>query len=594
MYILEQKLLDIVFNKYWIKLENISSWLSYPPNKELWDFAFSVFGISKEIKWNPIQIAQELSSIIDNDKNMFVSASNSGWYINFFLNDKIFLEELSNIDLKEKDSNNETIVVDYFGANMWKPLHIWHLCTPSQWQVAINIFKYLWYKVIWDNHLWDWWWIYGKLIYVWKNLENFDLLPENIRDIEKWKKYELHKNWATFLVKLYIAFHNKLDSQNQDEKEKTEQWARDEFKKLSTKDEENISLWYEFTKYSVNEANQIASLINVFPDYSIWESFYEWLNLPKIWNHPDLKYNMQDIVKELLDKWIATKNNDWSVWVIFPEETKIPSCVLQKRDWTNLYLTSDLACIKYRITNWWNPSKIIYFIAVEQKLHMKQAFYIAKKAWPELDNIELFHAYNWYVNLKEWKMSTRKGNFITLKDLIDEWFNRTKEILTSKWRELTNENIKAITIAAIKYSYLSVDREKDVVFDWDKALNFEWNSGPYIQYAYVRANKIIKNWKYKIENINVDLSNYDKSLIKKLLEFEGKIEETAKKYKPSILAQYCYELAQEFNSFYVNSGKILEEKNEDIKNLKLYLVQMVATTLKKWFSLLAIDMPDEM
>lgn len=611
MYILEQKLLDIVFNKYWIKLENISSWLSYPPNKELWDFAFSVFGISKEIKWNPIQIAQELSSIIDNDKNMFVSASNSGWYINFFLNDKIFLEELSNIDLKERNSNNKTIVVDYIGANVGKPLHIWHLCTPSLGQSIINIYKHLGYNVISDSHFWDWGGIFGKLIYAWKyESEFYDwwldwkdcnnlLIQENKQTIQEnklFKKCMLNKYWVEYLLKLYQSSFNFTADEEHKEIEKD---SMNEFKKLSEWDKENVELWKKFTSISIEEVSkQLEEELWVKPQYNIWESFYEWLNLPRPnnENYPELQYNMKDIVKILLDKKIASQNEDWSVWVVFPEESKIPSCVLQKKDWTGLYLTSDLAAIKYRLDNW-KPSKIIYFVDVRQQLHLKQAFYIAKNTWKEAENIELFHAFNGFIKLKEWAMSTRKWTVIFLKDLIEEWYTKTKEILISKWRELSQENIKAITIAAIKYSYLSQDREKDVVFDWDKALNFEWNSGPYIQYAYVRASKIINNYKLLITNLkekNIELSIFDKTIIKKLLEFECKIEETAKKYKPSILAQYCYELAQEFNSFYVNSGKILEEKDEKIKNLKLFLVQITAEILKKWFSILAIDMPNEM
>lgn len=651
MYSFWQKILDIVFTEYGITLPNIDSCLSYPPKPDLWDFAFSCFIIAKEIKANPNEIATRLSTLFDNDKNTFASASSMGWYVNFHLNNNIFMQDLYKISLEDKPNNNETIIVDYIWANVWKPLHIWHLCTPSLWQAIINTYKYLGYNVVSDSHFGDWWGIFGKLIYAWKNLFNVDNFPQFEKDfsllsiylsnIEEYKKkvnelkYEkLNKDWLVFILWLYTNFHIRMVVWETIElldkiKIEREEWARKEFQYLSwvwinltnpeelAHHKENAELWKKFTAISIKEVSkQLEEELNIKPQYNIWESFYEWLNLPRpnVEDYPDLKYNMKDIVAELLEKWVATKNEDWSVGVVFPEEAKMPSCVLQKKDGTWLYLTSDLAAIKYRLTNWWNPNKIVYFVDVRQQLHLKQAFWIAKKAWPEAENIELTHAHNGFIKLKEGAMSTRKWTVIFLKDLIEEWYSRTAQILESKWRnwEPTNPNVKAITIGAIKYSYLSQDREKDIVFDWDKALSFEWNSGPYIQYAYVRASKIINHAQFADRHpelvsgsmdteinsvwrmIEVQLSQYDKSLIKKLNEFEWKVQETANKYKPHIIAQYCYELASEFNSFYVNTPRILEEQDENLRNIRLTIIYKIKEVLHKWFELLAIDMPDEM
>lgn len=170
--------------------------------------------------------------------------------------------------------------------------------------------------------------------------------------------------------------------------------------------------------------------------------------------------------------------------------------MLAKRDGTHGYLASDLAAIKYRLTNGWNPSKILYCVDVRQALHFKQLFAIARKAWPELlKNVELCHVSNGFIRLKDGAMSTRKGNIIRLQDLIDEGFDRTKAIIESKGVHLSDENLRSIAVGAIKYSYLMQDREKDIVFDWDKALSLEGHSGPYIQYAYVRAKNIIEKAK---------------------------------------------------------------------------------------------------
>lgn len=334
-------------------------------------------------------------------------------------------------------------------------------------------------------------------------------------------------------------------------------------------------------------------------DYDIGESFYEGLDLPRpnSEDYPDLKDNMKDIVRELVKKGVATQNEDGSVGVVFPEETKIPSCVLQKKDGTGLYLTSDLAAIKYRMTNGWNPSKIIYSVDSRQQLHLKQAFAIARMAWPELlGETELFHAFNGFIKLKDGAMSTRKGTVIFLSDLITEGFNRTKAIIEEKGQSLSDADIQAISIGAIKYSYLGQDREKDVVFDWDKALSFEGNSGPYIQYSYVRAKNIVEKAGEigAFDSEKLMLSEHDRACLRRLSFFDKAVMDSATKYKPHILATYCYELASEFNAFYVHTPKILEEQDANLRAFRLSLIAKVAETLKKGFELLAINMPDRM
>lgn len=339
--------------------------------------------------------------------------------------------------------------------------------------------------------------------------------------------------------------------------------------------------------------------MNIHTTYNIGESFYEGLDLPRPNNedYPDLRWNMKDIVNELVEKGVATRNEDGSVGVVFPEETKIPSCILQKKDGTGLYLTSDLAAIKYRMTNGWNPSKIVYSVDARQQLHLRQAFTIARMAWPELlGDTELYHAFNGFIKLKEGAMSTRKGTVIFLSDLITEGFNRTKTILEEKGQSLADSDIQAIAIAAIKYSYLGQDREKDVVFDWDKALSFEGNSGPYIQYSYVRAKNIVEK-AGTIGTFEADalaLSEYDRSCLRRLSFFDKAVEDSATKYKPHILASYCYDLAVEFNAFYVHTPKILEEQDGNLRAFRLALIAKVRDTLQKGFELLAIDMPEKM
>ncbi len=565
--------------------------LSAPPRSEHGEYCFGVFTLAKPLGKAPAQIAEEIAAELRKDTEHFTQINTIGGYVNLSCSAGVWMDILSQVENAKQVTKNESIVVDYIGANAGKPLHIGHICTPSIGQAICNIYRHLGYDVVGDSHFGDWGGIFGKLIYRYKELVKLEW-EEKIIALLKWSGID-------FLLSMYQNIHNQLTISN--EAENIEAGCREEFKKLSEWDPENVELWKDFTNISITEIEKKLSVLGIKATYNIGESFYEWLSLPRPNNedYPDLQWNMKDIVRELIEKWVATQNEDGSVGVVFPEESKIPSCVLQKKDGTGLYLTSDLAAIKYRMTNGWNPTKIIYCVDVRQQLHLRQAIWIAKKAWG-LENIELYHAFNGFIKLKEGAMSTRHGTVIFLEDLITEGSERTSTLLAEKWRTgdnaLSAEDIEAITIGAIKYSYLSQDREKDVTFDWEKALSFEWNSGPYIQYACVRAAKIvgtIEKKEYDFSQVK-ELSPYDTALIRTLAEMEHKIQTTADTYKPHTLALYCYDLAVCFNSFYVHTPKILEETDENLKNLRLTLCRLTAEKLTLWFDLLAIQIPSEM
>lgn len=562
--------------------------LEKPPKKELWDFAFWCFILSGLLKKNPNVIAEEFSKLINqeiNNNNLkLIESVSVAWpYINIKISKNFYTDLFNetnnnkNILLKSDIWNWKTIIIDYIWANVWKPLHIWHMCTPNQWQTMINLYKKLWYKVISDSHIWDWWIIFWKLILAYK------LWPD---------ENKLIQNAVDYLLELYI----KITAETKDD-ESLEQQIRDEFKLLSEGNSESVKLWEKFTKYSIEAMNIQLWRLNIKCDYNIWESFYEWLWLPKMEKYPDLKWDMKFIVKELIKKWIATKNEDNSVWVIFEDSEKIPSCILQKRDWTHWYLASDLASIKYRIDNW-NPEKIIYFVDVRQQLHLIQAFNISKKAW-WIENTELIHAYNWFISLKDWAMSTRTGRIIKLDKLLDEAEERAKKIILEKrndikWKEL-NELGKIIWIWAIKYGYLKKSRETDVIFDWDEFMSFEGNSWPYIQYAYVRARRILENYNKKIWNEDIWNFEFDEEieLVKILLEYNDVKNLTAERNMPHILCQYAYNLTKIFNTFY-NSIHILNEEDESKKIIRLKLINLFIIILKDCFGILWIDMPEKM
>ncbi|MBP9779204.1 arginine--tRNA ligase [Candidatus Gracilibacteria bacterium] len=554
--------------------------LSAPPKSEHGEYCFGVFTLAKPVGKAPNIIAEEIATELHKDVTHFTQVNVIGGYVNFSCTSGVWINIFSDVQKMKIEKKGETIIVDYIGANIGKPLHIGHLCTPSVGQSIINTYSYLGYHVIGDTHIGDWG-LFGKLIAAHKLLGRENGLKE--KGVE-------------YLLELYIAITAQCEADKS-----IEEYCRNEFRKLSDGDEENMKLWGEFTSVSLKSMNATLETIHVKPDYDIGESFYENLPLPKLGDQPTLIYTMNDIVKELLEKNIAIKNEDGSVAVIFPEEKKLPSVVIQKKDGTNLYLTADICAIKYRLTNGWNPSKIVYCVDMRQQMHFKQCFEVCRMAgW--LENIELHHAGNGHISLPDGAMSTRKGNIIRLEDLVEEGFVRTKEILEEKGRSgetsLSENNIREIAVGAIKYSYLMQDRERNVTFDWNKALSFEGNSGPYIQYACVRAKKVYEQGKTYIENLageqSFELSEYDTVLIRTLAEMEGKIKASADTYKPHHLALYCYDLAVCFNSFYVHTPKILEESDEKIKNLRLNLCKLTSEKLTLGFELLGIKMPTEM
>ncbi len=583
---LESHLQDVIKQKYGLELNPIT--LNTPPKKELWDVAFGTFPLAKELKKSPQDIATQLAETLWEDTSKLIkSVTADGPYVNIFVAGASFLWDFIELTQIPKNTQSErwTVIIDYIGANVGKPLHIWHMVTPSIWQVLVNAHKKLWYEVIADSHIGDWGIIFWKLITAYKKYGD---------------EQKLHQDAVNHLLELYVQI-----SKETEENPELEQEFRDTFKALSHWDEESKKLWETITRYSIDSMNQQLKRLNVSPDYDIGESFYEWIWLPKMWDYPDLQYNMNDIVQELIEKNIATQNPDGSVWVEFPEETKIPSCILQKRDGTHGYLASDLATIKYRMQNW-DPDKIIYSVDVRQQLHLRQVFYISDAAgWTTRSNgekTELAHAYNGFISLKDGAMSTRQWRLIKLSDFLDESESRAKKIILEKRGDMSEKEIddtsEIIWIGAVKYGYLKKSRELDVVFDWDEFMSFEGNSGPYIQYSYVRAKNILSKAPplpniQDIDTTDVELSPDATSLMSEISAWKNILEKSMQTYHPHIIAQYGYNLAKTFNAFY-NNDTVLNEPNQDLKTIKVFLTKEFASTIREVFEVLGIEMPEKM
>ncbi len=569
---------------YDISVEDIK--LDAPPKADMWDLSFWCFLLAKDLRKSPQIIAGELKDTIekDLDNNSLIEKVEVEWaYLNMFLGKNIYALALEKMFQKGIYSglnwdSSQTVYIDYIWANVWKPLHIGHMCTPTQWQVLINLFRKLGYNTISDSHIGDWGIIFWKLIVAYQKYGEESKLEENA---------------VEHLFQLYVKISD--DAENNTE---LEQEFRSAFKLLSGWDENMKKTWAQFTRKSIDAMNVLLNRLFVFPDYNIWESFYEWLWLAKMEDYPDLEYSMKQVVSELIEKWVATKNEDSSVWVVFPDEMKIPSCILQKRDGTHWYLASDLASVKYRMENW-NPKKILYFVDVRQQLHLKQTFVISKMAWWLQDDTEITHAHNWFISLKDGAMSTRKWKIIKLEDLLDQGHARAAKIISEKRPDMSKDSLsllaETISIWAIKYWYLKKTRESDSVFDWDEYMSFEWNSGPYIQYAYVRSQKIL-SWTQithtDLKNMTFE-SDEEKRLLAHILNFPKVISQLSSSYHPHLLCSYVYEMTKLFSSFYANIS-VLSEENEDLKRSRLLLMYAFSTLIEESFEILWIPLPKEM
>ncbi len=556
-----------------------------PPKQSMGDISIGVFPLAKSLKKSPTEIAVDLRNLLESQTIDDIQHIETVWgYVNVFLNETWYTQDIS--EFLQQDTLYPVytwgdIIIDYIGANVWKPLHIGHMCTPLQGQVFKNLYEKLWVTAIGDSHIGDWWIIFWKLIVAYKKYGDDAQFKENP---------------VEHLFDLYV----KISAEAEDDQE-LEQSFRDAFQALSRWDASMIELWETFTRASIESMQTQLSRIFVQPDYNIWESFYEWLNLPKLEDYPDVQYPMSQIVQELVEKGIATKNEDGSIGVTFPESTNLPSTILQKRDGTHGYLASDLATIKYRVTHW-DVDTIVYFVDVRQQLHLQQTFAIAEMSWwlerEEKEPTQLVHASNGFISLKDGTMSTRTGKIIPLKDLLDEAEDRAETIIREKRPDIAPEDIaqlkKDIWIGAVQYGYLKKSRESDSIFDWDEFMSFEWNSGPYIQYAYVRAVNILEKSNTDISYENLVFSHpTEKNLAQLLLKFPSIIEETRKNFAAHILANYLYELTQAFSRMYAEIP-MLHEENEQYKNSRLALVEWFHRVIQEGFWVLGIPLLQKM
>ena len=546
----------------------IEKTIEKPKGPDNGDYAFPCFRLAKTLRKAPPMIADDIKAKIKANQDEITKIEVVGGYVNFFVNKELLASEVLNKMAKENDygkseiGNGKNIVIDYSAPNIAKPFHIGHLRSTVIGGALYNIYKYLGYNVIGINHLGDYGTQFGKLIEGYKMWEN---------------EYDLETDPIDALTQIYIRVN---EACKQDEELLNR--CRDNFKKLEDGDTYCVELWNRFKDLSLKEFQKVYDILGTKFDSWNGEAFYS---------------DKMDEVVELLEKSGKLVKSEGAK-IIDLEDKGMAPCLIEKSNGSSTYATRDLAAILYRARTY-DYDKALYVTSYEQVLHFKQIFEVAKLLGLDQKYIDgLEHVPFGMVLLPSGKMSTREGTSIKLIDLLTEAISRAKTIIEQKNPYIGNKDeiARKVGVGAVIFNDLANNRVKDEVFDWDTILNFQGETGPYIQYTYVRTKSVIEKAQGvpTIEKVRMKelLDDASIKILKLIYEFEDILIQVTDKNEPSILSRYLIELAKSYSNFY-NENKIINE-DKNLQNARVYLTYSVGNVLKIGAGLLGIEMPEQM
>lgn len=562
-----------------VEAKEIYTYIEIPKDTKNGDYSFPCFRLAKILKKAPQEIANGIKEKLEQNGAMnseiLERVDIVGGYLNFYVSSKLFtkevLEQISNnakfgVETEDEKNKEKNIVIDYSAPNIAKPFHIGHLRSTVIGAALYNIYKYLGYNVIGINHLGDYGTQFGKLIEGYK----------------RWgEEYNIDSDPINELTKIYIRINNACKDDEQ-----ILQACRDNFKKLEDGDSYCVEIWKKFRELSLKEFQRVYDLLGSKFDSWNGEAFYS--------------DKMQEVV-DLLEKSGRLEESQGAKIVNLEDQGINTPCIIVKSNGSSTYATRDLAAILYR-TRTYDFDKALYVTSYEQVLHFKQVFATAKYLGLDEKYLKgLEHVSFGMVLLPTGKMSTREGNIVKLEELLKESIDRAKEIIEQKNPQLENKEdvAKKVGIGAIIFNDLSNSRVKDEVFDWNTILNFQGETGPYIQYTYVRTKSVLEKSGVDINNILFDMVNldnledsYSQNIIKLLYDFHNVLVQVTEKSEPSILSRYLIDLAKAYSVFY-NENRIMVD-DSSLKNSRVYLTFAVGKVLKIGANLLGMDMPEKM
>ena len=561
-----------------IKKEEIK--IEHPSDVNFGDYSTNIAMIlGKTNNKNPKELATLVCRSIRLSDSQFVKkveVAGAG-FINFYLKPEYLIKEAEIINYDTEFRKNlsnygekKTMVIDYSAPNIAKPFGIGHLRSTNIGQSIYNIYKILGWNCIGDNHIGDWGTQYGKLVAAIQHTINNDS-----RFMILDSKIELDRLTIDDLEKLYVAFHKEAEKD-----ETLIDEGRDWFVKLENGDKEARNIWQKCVDISLLEFEKVYQLLGVHIDFIHGESFYEKM--------------LPDITKKIIDKGI-TKKSEGAVIVEFPD---MPPAMLQKSNGTTTYFTRDMATIDYRLKTW-DPDLIVYEVGVDQQLHFRQVFKtIELMNWAP--KTKLVHIAHGLIRWPTGKFSTRKGDTIHLSDVIKKAMVEAQKIAdkTSVVKKMSatekNEMVQKVAIGAVKFSDLSSEPKKDIIFDWDKIMSLDGDSGPYLQYTYARCKSVLSKTQIKetknLNEIPMEINQDEMGLLKEFYKFEEKIVEASERYSPSVVAEYILTVARKYNEFYAKN-RIIGEKEEVFR---IFLTQTTASVIETGLDLLGIETVEKM
>jgi len=518
------------------------------PEPEHGDFAYPVMKAASELGENPRKLAEETAEEFESsDFINSVEVAGPG-YLNFHLVKKEFAKDVLKMTEQDRfgiEPRSEKMLVEFSAPNLAKPMHIGHMRNNCIGDSLQRIMRFVGYNVTSENYIGDWGTKHGQVIYAfkkWGSQEEFDDSP------------------MEHMYNLYVKLHDEAD---EEDKEKAREWS----KKIEESDEEAVELWEMFREATIEHNKKEYERMNIGFDRWTGESV--------------VAEDAQGVIEEGLEKDIFSEDDDGSIYVDFEDE-KYPSTVIKRSDGSTLYLSRDVANIKKRAHEGFDYN--LYVVANEQDLHFQQLFEISEMFGVEC--IQSEHISYGMVHLQDGSISSSKGNIIKLSDLMDKAVEKAADV---EQRDV--DNAEEVGLGAIRYANLSVSRSKDIDFDWDDVLDFEGDSGPYLQYTNVRAKSILRETEKEGELVG-EITKEEYQLVKKLSEFPEKIENAADQREPAKIANYLSALSEEFNSFYHSCQVTGVEEETEKRRVKI--VEMFVEVTNQGLELLGIEPLDEM
>ena len=553
--------MEIVFGQ---TMEGVAGFLETPPNPEMGDFAFPCFKLSKTLRMGPPVIAGKLQSALASDE-IIDHVECVGGYLNFFLHKTGYAQSIVEKVLEQKEkygSSDEgqgrVICIDYSSINIAKRFHIGHLSTTMIGNALYKIYEHLGYKCVGINHLGDWGTQFGKMIAAYLKWGN---------------KEEVEKNGVDALTALYVRFHQEAEKDPSLEDE-----GRLWFKKIEDNDPKATEIFNWFKEITLKDAQRVYDMLGVQFDSYAGESFYN--------------DKMQPIIDELREKGLLVESQ--GAYVVDLEEDNMPPCLILKKDGATLYATRDIAAAFYRKKTY-HFYKDLYVVAYQQNLHFKQWFKVVEKMGYEWSK-DLEHVPFGMVSYEGRALSTREGYVVYLDELLNRAVEKAREIIEEKSPNLPDKDkvARQVGIGAVVFFDLFNNRIKDIDFRWDRALNFDGETGPYVQYTHARCCSLLaKAGELDAEADYAALENpAAQEVVRTLERFPEVVSEACHRNEPSLVTRYAVELASNFNRFYYENRILTEDAAQS--KARANLTAATASCLRTALSLIGVEAPEKM